>query len=426
MSIFHLRTTCRVCDSPELVPVLSLGDQYISDFVSADTASVEGVAAPLELVLCNNPGCGLLQLRHTCSRDLLYRHYWYKSGMNQTMRDALADITTGAERITGLASGDIVVDIGCNDGTLLRSYKTDGIVRVGFEPARNLVADAEVGTTRIINDFFEFKMFDWHFPGKKARIVTAIAMFYDLEDPNSFVSDVRELLAADGVFVIQMNYLLSMLQQNAFDNIGHEHLEYYSLASLQTLLRRHGLEVFDVERNEINGGSFRAYIGHIAAHARDESVPFLEAEERHLLGRRAYSDFASRITSLKAKIHAFISQEKARGKVVYVYGASNRGNTLLQYFGLDHRLISAAAEVNPAKFGRRTVGTGIPIIPEEQARRDRPEYFLVLPWAFLEEFKRREREYLGSGGKFIVPLPDMRIVTAADELRDGRTSGCGF
>lgn len=413
------RTTCRVCDSESVIPILSLGNHYFSDFV--DSSNEKGTKIPLELLLCDvtSGGCGLLQLRHTTPPELMYRQYWYKSGINQTMRDALADITAKAESLVKLSPGDIVLDIGSNDSTLLRSYNTKDLILAGFEPATNLMEEARIDTSKIINDFFNYDSFKKEFGDKKAKIITAIAMFYDLEDPNKFVSDVARCLDKEGVFIIQQNYLCSMLKQNAFDNISHEHLEYYSLMSLNNLLKRHNLEIFDVELNDINGGSFRTYIkykgsGTIGGFSGAGSrLADLEAYEDtlELQNRKIYDKFAARINETKERLTTFIKEETKKGKKVYVYGASTRGNTLLQYFNLDYTLLKAAAERNPAKWGKKTIGTWIPIISEDQARLEKPDYFLILPWAFLKEFKEREKGFLKSGGKFIVPLPNFEIIS---------------
>ncbi len=255
------RKTCRVCGSNKLIPILSLGDQYVTNFV--DDAKGDYPHAPLELVLCNvkDGGCGLLQLRHTVERDLMYRKYWYKSGISTTMVKALADIASAAERLVNLSTGDIVIDIGANDGTLLRQYKTPGLVTVGFEPS-NLWKLGIEGNSKIINDYFNYESFRRELGSKKAKVITSIAMFYDLEDPNTFVEDIKKCLDENGVWIIQMNYLGLMLENNTFDNISHEHLEYYSLLSLLNLLDKHNLEAFDVELNDVNGGSFRIYIKH--------------------------------------------------------------------------------------------------------------------------------------------------------------------
>lgn len=418
--ISRIISNCRVCGFEKLTPILSLGDLYISDFLEESEAD-EAEKAPLDLVLCNenDGGCGLLQLKHTVSNEVMYRRYWYLSGTNKTMTDELNGIAAKIEELINLKEGDYVMDIGVNDGTLLRGYKVVGLNRTGFEPARNLEKYNSVGTKKIINDFFNYEAWQKEFGNIKAKAITAIAMFYDLDDPNKFVGDVAKCLDKDGVFIIQMAYLPSMLLKNMFDNICHEHLEYYSLLSLENLLKRHNLEVFDVELNDINGGSFRIYIKYKdggqaikISEGAQQRIDNLRNEEKRLKlnDKKIYEDFAERVEKIKKEVFYFIKGEVEKGKKVYVYGASTKGNTLLQYFNLDNSLISAAAERNSAKWGKKTVGTNIPIISEEQARAEKPDYFFILPWHFLKEFKEREAKYLKNDGKFIVPLPEFRII----------------
>ena len=413
--IFSTRTTCRSCNSKQLASVFCLGEFHISNFVDMD-APEEDKKVPLDLVLCEE--CSLLQLRHTTQPELLWKQYWYRSGINDTMRAALAEIAGKAESTVPLSAGDLVLDIGCNDGTLLRSYQSRNIQLVGFEPAENLIEDARHGTTTIINDFFNFYAFQSTLGSAKAKIITTISMFYDLEDPNSFVADIKKCLDDDGVWINQMNYLPTMLERNVFDNIGHEHLEYYSLLSLETLLERHDLEVFDVELSDLNGGSFRVYIR--LPGSRAKALPGNQERLRQvrdadkqmgLTRRKIYEDFAARANQIKAAVCDFVKQEVAKGKTIYAYGASTRGSTMLQFFGLDSKTIKAAVERSPYKFGKKTTGTWLPIIAEEQARQEKPDYLFVLPYFFLEEFVQRESEYLASGGKFIVPLPEFRVIS---------------
>ena len=328
------------------------------------------------------------------------------------MRAALTDVATKAYGVAKPRAGDMVIDVGCNDGTLLRSYNEPDLRLVGFEPAENLVPDARKGTSWIFNDFFGADAFRKKFDGEKAKIVTCVAMFYDLERPNDFVKDIADCLAPDGVWIVQQNYLGTMLENNGFDNIGHEHLEYYSLSTMEKLLARHGLEIFDVETNDVNGGSFRTYAGHGGKFEVRETVNALKQREKHmqLNSSRVYQNFAARILKIKSDLNKLVKDEVKRGKSVYVYGASNRGNTILQYCGLNRRWITKATDANPDKWGRATVGTRIPIISKEEARKDKPDFFLVLPHHFLDEIKREEKDYLASGGKFIVPLPEVRVV----------------
>jgi|TARA_B100001105_G_C22362448_1_gene430978 hypothetical protein len=407
-------TKCRSCNSNDLISVISLGAQYPSNFVNEDYILDEKNNIPLELVLCGKKDCGLLQLKHTASRVSLYKEYWFRSGLNETMRKALKDITEGVEKRIIFSQDDIVLDIGCNDGTLLRSYQSK-IKLVGFEPASNLIEQAEHATTKIINDFFNFNEFAKHFPGKKCKVITCIAMFYDLEDPNSFVEDIAKCLDFSGIWVIQMAYLQPMLQQNAFDNIVHEHLEYWSLYSLKNLLERHGFEIFDVELNDLYGGSFRVFVKHkknnlIQIH---DSVKDLEAKENQygFSEQQTYVDFAKRVNAIKADLCNFINEENSKGKTIYAYGASTKGNTFLQFCNLNDKLIKKVADRDPEKLGKRTIGTNLLIISEEQARKEKPDYFLILPWHFTEFFKEREKKFLDEGGKFIVPIPKLQIIS---------------
>lgn len=414
---------CRVCGARDLTSILSLGDLYVSDFLDTPDKEV-GIKAPLELVLCNakDGGCGLLQLKHTVSNEAMYRNYWYRSGINKTMTDELNGIAEKSAAIANLQERDYVIDIGANDGTLLRGYKVLGINTVGFEPALNLEIYNKVGTTKIIPDFFTRSAWQKEYGMTKAKVITAIGMFYDLDDPNSFVDDVAECLDDEGLFVIQMMYLPSFLERNAFDGICHEHLEYYSLGSLENLLRRHGLEVFDVEmREQINEGSVRFYIrkaskgrGLKVLNGAAERVAELRAREETLGldDKQVYEELVKRILDAKEKVISFIKQEVLKGKKVHGYAASTKGNTTLQFYGLSTELIEAIADRNPHKWGKFTAGSLIPVISEEVSRAQRPDYYFILAWHFLPEFVQREAEYLKSGGKFIVPMPEFRVIGA--------------
>ena len=407
-------TECRSCGSTNLTNILSLGLQYPSNFIELNSISDKREQIPLELIFCEKKDCGLLQLKHTASRESLYKKYWFRSGLNEKMVEALNDITKSVEKRISLSENDIVLDIGCNDGTLLRSYQSK-VRLVGFEPASNLVDEAKEGTELIINNFFSFYEFVQHFPNERIKVITSIAMFYDLEDPNSFVSDIVNCLDQDGIWIIQMAYLIPMLELNAFDNIVHEHLEYWSLKSLKRLLEEHDLEIFDVELNDVYGGSFRIFVKtkkNDKINIQNSVDEFLKKEDEFGLEKKeTYLNFANRVNSLKNKLNDFIKKEISNGKLIYAYGASTKGNTLLQFYNLNNKLISKAADRDSKKFGKMTVGSNIPVISEEQARDEKPDYFLVLPWHLVDFFKERENEFLNNGGKFIVPLPDFKIIS---------------
>ena len=396
------RKTCRLCESSELQDILSLGTQYISNFVEKDEIK-EGIQAPLDLVQCKS--CSLLQLRHTAPQELLYaRHYWYRSGVTKFMKDALQDIVNSVETVVNLKDRDCVLDLGANDGTLLACYSNKNLIRIGCEPAKNLIEQLHKNTELVIDDFWKYENFK-ELAKKhaldKAKVITAIGMFYDMEDPNQFVQDAQKALASDGVFIAQLMCLKPMLDNNDLGNICHEHLEFYSLESLVYLFEKNGLEIFKLEENNVNGGSYRIF----CRHATGNPLPIKET-----ISKAEIHAFVARVNENRDKCLAFIKAKVGEGKTVYVYGASTKGNVILQYYGLDSKLITAAAEKSPEKWGKYTVGTGIPIISEEQARAEQPDYFLVLPWGFFDEFYAREVNWRKKGGKFIVPLPEFRIV----------------
>ena len=271
---------CRVCKSEYFIPVFSLGMQVVKDFVTSP--SDKSVRGPLDLVLCKE--CTLLQLKHTFDQDYLYKHYWYKSGTSPTMIQELKDIVSNATKLSNLKSGDVVLDIGANDGTLLRQYEKEGIVKVGFEPS-NLWKNAQSEDTVIINNYFNYSDYVERFHEKKAKIITSIAMFYDLDDPNKFTEEIRRVLANDGVWIIQMNYLGLMIRNMGFDNICHEHVAYYSLKSIEYLLKKHKMEIFNVELNNVNAGSFRLYVKYATDQTRppnESNIAGLKREEERM------------------------------------------------------------------------------------------------------------------------------------------------
>ncbi len=416
-----IRQTCRLCGSRSLSPVLDLGSQMLaSAFASKENQDFLPLRkVPLELVRCNpeldENACGLVQLKHTFPSDIMYTDYWYASGVNQTMRDALADITSKAKEFVTIEKGDIAVDIGCNDGTLLKSYENSKLDLVGFDPAKNFLSIQNEGFTRI-NDYFNKTSYLAARGEKKAKIITSIAMFYDLEDPTAFTKDIHDILDDNGVWVLQMADLPNMLRNNMFDNICHEHTTYYYLAPMEYLLQRCGMKLVDIELNSVNGSSYRFYI--CKANGKEPSkdaikrIAKVRFEEFNMaLDTDApYKKFKENIERNKNDLLFFINQERAKGKKIFVYGASTKGNVLLQYCELNENIIPFAAERNPRKWGTKTLGSNIPIISEEDARAMKPDYFLVLPYHFLDEMLVREKEFTDRGGKFIVPVPSVKLV----------------
>lgn len=405
---------CRSCGG-ELMEIISLGKQTSAAFTDKPT---DGIKVPLELVLCLH--CYLLQLKYTTNPDILYNeNYGYKSGVNDTMKAELKDIVDEVS----VAKGDIAVDIGCNDGTLLANYPKY-VYKVGFDPSlgtkinggNNLATDCQENLARgggkyqIFCDYFNAKAFKDKFGKRKARVVTAIAMFYDLNDPNKFLQDINQIMSDDGLLIIQQNYLVGMLENVAFDNVCHEHLAYYSLTSLTKLLEQNGLNVVKVEERAINGGSFRVYVQKNKTGYYYSVKAMQDYENKLGLDTTTpYTEFASKVKGISQTLKHGIENLVVRKKKVYVYGASTRGNSLLQVCGIDNKLISGAAERNPAKYGKYTAGTKIKIVSEEEARK-KADYFLCLPWFFKEEFIKREQDFCDKGGHLIFPLPEIEIV----------------
>ncbi|MGP0089942.1 MAG: class I SAM-dependent methyltransferase [Xanthobacteraceae bacterium] len=395
-----VRTTCRLCGSARLTDVISLGEQYINDFPPSPAQKGRNGKCPLDVVLCED--CSLFQLRHTAPQELLYsRHYWYKSGINDTIKNDLRRITEIASDLVGLRPDDVVLDIGANDGTLLGNLRGKAI-RVGCEPATNLVDELSTNAEHVIADFWTLENYQ-KLGVKKAKVITAIGMFYDMEDPNQFIRDAAEALAPDGVFIAQLMTLKPMLQQNDLGNICHEHLEYYTYKSLKHLFERNGLEIFDVQENAINGGSYRLF----ARHLRRGSIDYPES-----CAASDLLDFMTRLNRARDCCVDYIKTAVRNGKRVYVYGASTKGNVILQYYGLDGTLIRGAADRNPVKCGAYTL-TDIPIVSEEEGRRN-ADVFLALPYSFIDEFVRRESEWLAGGGEFVVPLPEFRVIRSGN------------
>ncbi|MFC1710675.1 class I SAM-dependent methyltransferase [Nanoarchaeota archaeon] len=408
-AIEHIKE-CRSCGCKTLIPIISLGEHHISNFIRFEEE--QGIKVPLNLILCNE--CKLLQLEHNAPDELMWGdHYWYKSGINSMIMNDLKDIVKNIEEYLELKEKDIVVDIGCNDGTMFNYYSKKDVMLVGFEPSKNVAREAQSKAHKIINNFFNADAFRREFGNKKAKIITAISMFYDLEDPNKFLRDIVSCLSEEGIFVIQQNYVLSMLEQNALDNICHEHRAYYSLGSLEHLLSKYGLEVFDVAVNDINGGSIRTYIRikhplKMQSPEAKERLEHLRMKERlkRLDTAKPYLDFAFRIDETKRKLMDFLKQEKARDKIICISGASTRGNTTLQYFGIGPDLITAIADKNPDKWGKKTVGSLIPITSPDEVAKLNPDYLLVLIWYFFDEVKRNKEP----GKKFILPLPEFKVI----------------
>ncbi len=404
---------CRLCGSRKLSPALDLGNQALTG-VFPKSREEEIPSGPLQLCKCDD--CDLVQLRHNYDLSKLYGDtYGYRSGLNQSMVRHLHGKVKKIYSLVKLQAGDLIVDIGSNDSTLLQAYPGQGMQLVGVDPSGPKFRQYYPAHIRLIPDFFSAKLVEKAFPGNRAKVVTSIAMFYDLERPMNFVRDIVEVLDDQGVWVFEQSYLPFMLDTNSYDTVCHEHLEYYALKQIKYMTERAGLKIVDIEFNDVNGGSFS-----VTAAKQKSSYPeasqlierTLEDERRRGLdGMETYHRFAARVLEHRGKFLELLRTLKRDGKKVLGYGASTKGNVLIQYCGLDSDLVPCIAEVNEDKFGAYTPGSKIPIVSEAQARAMKPDYFLVFPWHFKSGILQREQQFLRDGGRFIFPLPKLDVIS---------------
>lgn len=402
---------CRICGSANILEVLSLGEQHLTG-VFPKTIDTPVTKGPLGMVWCQD--CGLLQLKQSYSLDEMYGdNYGYRSGLNASMVAHLTHKIRGLERLVHLTSSDLVIDIGSNDATSLKAYSGKHR-KVGIDPTGKKFSQFYTDDIALIPDFFSAAAFRLKFPNDKAKIVTSIAMFYDLESPTSFVRDIEAVLADDGIWHFEQSYMPSMLRTHSYDTICHEHLEFYSFKVVKNMLESCGMRVIDVQMNAINGGSFAITACKKCAPYRS-NLPIIQwmlhqEEDMGLDTPRPYREFEENVFKHRKNLVGLIESIIGDGKKVFGYGASTKGNVLLQFCGLTSKHLTCIADVNEQKFGSFTPGTHIPIISEKEAHAMNPDYFLVLPWHFKHNILEREKEYLARGGKFIFPLPEIEIV----------------
>ncbi|MAW17181.1 MAG: hypothetical protein CMJ01_01250 [Pelagibacteraceae bacterium] len=393
---------CLLCKNKKLKSLFDIGNLYVSNFVEKRNIH-KGTKSRLNLLYCNK--CTLIQLSHLAPQEIMYRRfYWYKSGVTKTMRDGLKELYEDCYKRAKLKKGDVVLDIGANDGTLLKFFKSKNISTIGCEPANNLKTELKKNCNYMINNFWSkqelFKILNKK-KLDKPKLITAIGMFYDLEDPNKFIKDAADSLDEKGIFVAQLMSLKSMIEKNDLGNICHEHIEFYSFKSIKYLFEKNGLEIFKVSNNDINGGSHRFY-------CRKYKKGSIKLPYENIL--KMMKGFVSRVIANKKSTMNFINKQIKKNKKIFLYGASTKGNTVLQYYNLNKRIIPFAAERTPFKWGKYTIGTGIKIISEKEAKKLKPDFFFVTPWGFIKEFITREKNWLNNGGKFILPFPKLKII----------------
>lgn len=410
---YHSIQFCRICQSSDLHILFDLGQLSSCGYFLNTKQENKAPAAPICLIRCQN--CGLVQLQHNYDQDNLFRNtYGYRSGLNASMVQHLSALVQSIQKKIPLSSSDTVLDIGSNDATLLKSYSVPGLHRIGIDPSIEQFQAFYPADIERCSDFFTQANFKKIAPNTTAKVITSISMFYDLPDPNTFVADIAAILHNDGMWIFEQSYLPTMLKRNSFDTICHEHLEYYALKQIITLLKRHKLHVIDVLFNDINGGSFQVYACHESApYSSDTSKIEKILKEEQIMGLdtlEPFENFWQRIEAIKHQLIQFLKKCQNEDKKVHGYGASTKGNTLLQHFNITPELISLIADCNDTKWGYCTPGTNIPIVSENDSRNQSPDYYLVLPWHFRNNFLQREKSFLDNGGQFIFPLPQFELV----------------
>lgn len=418
-SYFKEVRVCRVCGSTDLAEVLRIAPQFLATIFVRTNAGhpLANVKIPLTLMLC--PDCGLVQLKETVRPDVLYGDYFYRTGINETMRRDLRQLVEETRTLARPGPGDVVIDVGANDCTMIQMFPAD-LERIAVEPARNIDWSSVDPSVRIVNDFFSAERVLAATNGRRAKVITACAMFYDLDDPNGAARDIKRLLAPDGVCTIQVSHLYATVKDMNFYDICHEHLEYYSLRTLSYLMERNGLMVFDASMNAVNGGSLRVHISHCDGPFRQtrrvSEVLKIENSLR-LEDKATYATYASQIDRLARTSRSYLISEVERGGLVIGLGASTKGNVLLQLCGIDKTILPFISERNPNKVGLRTLGTDIELISEEQARALRPSCILVIPWNFKDEIVARERAYLQARGRLLFLMPYPYLLDRSGEHR---------
>ncbi len=400
---YKIIENCRACGRNEFTNILNLGYQYIANAFYAE-GNPPTLKAPLKLIKCST--CDLVQLKHSIDPNLMYRNYWYRSGINQSMKTHLQELVISVMDKVVLGKHDIVIDIACNDGTLLGFYPRC-VTKIGVDPSNIKPSNCD----HFIHDYFSYEPVKYCLRYKKAKAITSIAMFYDLNKPKEFIQEVRKCLDDNGVWCLELSYLPRMLENVAFDSICHEHLCYYSLKTFEGLLRDIDLEIFDVSFNDMNGSSFRLFLAPCGTQKINPGVIHAFNKETEFFGvQDQYWNFADDVENRAQALISFVNAQKSLGKKVFGIGASTKGQILLQYCNFNSNDIEAIAERNPDKHGLFTPGTSIPICSEEELRLSKPDYAIVFPYHFKDEIIEREKALRGAGTKLVFPLPELEII----------------
>ena len=403
---------CRCCNNKNLKRFINFGKMHLStEFPSVNKKQSNKI--PMDVIICKS--CKLIQLRHNYDLKKLYdENYGYKSGVNKTMNNHLKGITKDVEKIVKFEKNDLVLDIASNDGTLLRKYKNKNIIRFGIDPTIEKFKSEYPKNYLKYSGFFSKNVFEKK-TKKKAKVITSIAVFYDLPNPNNFVKDISKILHDNGIWVIEQSYFPKLFFNNAYDSLCHEHLTYFTYYQLNLILKNNNLRVFDMKLNEMNGGSIRFFIAKENSKFKNRKKninKIYNIEKKYFLNfNKNLRNFKKNISNSKKELQIFIKEVKREDKIIHLYGASTKGNIILQFCNINNKQIGFAADRNEEKWGRETPGSKIPIISEKSSRFKKPNYYLVMPWHFKKEIQKRELKFLKEGGKLVFPLPKLNIVS---------------
>lgn len=405
---------CRLCKAKLLKQIINFGPMSLSSAFPLKTTKYK-IKTPMILVICDN--CKLTQLLHNYDlKDLYNDEYGYRSGINQIMVKHLTEITSAVKKIVTFKNGDYVLDIASNDATLLKSYKLPKINYIGIDPTIKKYKKFYSKKIKTKSQLFNKTEYLKVSSNQKAKAITSVAMFYDVQNPNKFVSEIHDILHKDGIWVMEMFYIPILLKYNAYDSVCHEHITYLTYKHIEYLCKNNNLRIFNATLNSMNCGSIRYFICHKNAKFKSNYININKCKkyEKKLGKNKIYYNFKKRIKKISEKLNILIKKINYRKKTIHIYGASTKGNVLIQFSKLSKKNIPYAAERNPSKWNRKMPGSDIPIISEKTSRSMKPDYYLVLPWHFKNDFIKREKKFLTNGGKLIFPLPKIEIFSKKD------------